>query len=313
MQSSPSSAPLEEPCARSTLPASVVGRQSPAIQKLPPVHRIRTTREVRLVLGWLRGKTREVLPEYSAVRRTPNRGLPSDLADAERGLAFAAQRQEIERSLREPPRRPQAERPLFVELLGTGQGGVMTMTLPESGAPCLPIFSTPFRAADYIRTVHLPGARVRYLSSSPLEVVKMLRDLRRMRIDEFALDPCPRCSGFTIIASKSVKTADEAIDIWCIWKATELARMDLYLDHARASARAGQLEVARDVAYETVAHVNFEDPRAHLLLGEIAVSVRDRTLLREARRFLQFFGLDSWERRLDTAIRSGSPDFEFAE
>jgi len=40
-------------------------------------------------------------------------------------------------------------------------------------------------------------------------------------------------------------------------------------------------------------------------------ALQDRPMLREAKAFLQFFQLDSWERRLDEAILSGSPVFEF--
>jgi len=44
---------------------------------------------------------------------------------------------------------------------------------------------------------------------------------------------------------------------------------------------------------------------------QIALALQDRTLLREAKAFLQFFQLNSWERRLDEVVQSGSPDFEF--
>jgi len=265
------------------------------------------------MLNWLkRSKQRKKLPEYAEIRRKPNRELPSELAERETGLAFVSQREEIERSLREPPRRPQAESPLFVELIAASGVGVVTMTLPEGGIPCLPIFSSPFRAADYVRTHLDRGPAVKYLSSSPLELVAMLRDLRGMGIEQFALDRCPRCSIFTTIGSASITTADEAVTCWSIWKATELARLDLYLSYALASARVGHLTTAREVTLETVAHVSFEEPRAHFLLGQIAVALRDRALLREAKAFLQFFQLDRWEHRLEEAVRSGSPDFEFS-
>ncbi|HXU34644.1 MAG TPA: hypothetical protein VN851_29045 [Thermoanaerobaculia bacterium] len=176
----------------------------------------------------------------------------------------------------------------------------------------MPIFSTPFRAADYIRVLLGSGPAVKYLSSSSLELVAMLRDLRGMGIEQFALDRCPRCNIFTAIDSASITTAEAAIDCWTIFKATELARLDLYLSHALRIARAGELDAAREVALETVAHVSLEDPRAHLLLGQIAVALQDRPLLREARAFLQFLQLTSWERKLDEAVRTGSPDFEFA-
>ena len=206
---------------------------------------------------WLkRERPRDEMPEYVAVRRTPNRGIPSELAEREAGQAYVAQREAIQRSLLNPPRRPQAERPLFVGLLAASHAGVVTMTLPESGSPCLPIFSTPFRAADYVRTLLARGPAVKYLSSSPRQLVEMLRDLRGMGIEQFALDRCPRCSVFSAIGSASMQTADDAIDCWSIWKATELARLDLYLSHAQASARAGELAAARKVVLETVAHVS---------------------------------------------------------
>lgn len=264
------------------------------------------------MLNWLkRGRSRDGMPEYAAIRRTANRGLPSDLADREAGDTFASQREAIELALRAPPRRPQEQSPLFVELLAASEGGVVTITLPDSESRCLPIFTSPFRAADYIRTLLTRGPAVQYLSSSPLELVRMLRDLREMGIETFALDRCPRCSIFTAIGCASLATADDAITCWSITKATELARLDLYLSHARASARAGELETAREVVLETIAHVSFEDPRAHLLLGKIAIALKDRPMLREAKAFLHFFKQDSWESRLDEADRSGGSDFEF--
>lgn len=263
-------------------------------------------------LNWLkRRRPGDGIPEYAAIRRTPSRGLPPDLADREASEAFTAQREVIERSLREPPRRPQEQSPLFVELLAASEGGVMTITLPGRDSRCLPIFTSPFRAADYIRTLLARGPAVTYLSSSPLELVRMLQDVRPAGIETFALDRCPRCNSFTTISCASIATADDAIRCWSIWKASQLARLDLYLGYAQASARAGKLEAARDVVLETIAHVSFEDRRAHLLIGQIAVALHDRPMLREAKAFLRFFRLDSWERRLDEVAGSGGLDLEF--
>lgn len=263
------------------------------------------------MFDWLkRGRSRDEMPEYRSIRRTPNRGLPSDLEEREASQAFATQREAIERSLREPPHRPHEQSPLFVELLAANQKGVVTMTLSDR-TQCLPVFSTPFRAADYIRTFLARGPAVKYLSSSPLELVGMLQDVRGMGIEHFALDRCPRCNIFTTIGCASITTAEDVINCWAIWKASELARLDLYLSYAQASARTGELEEAREVVLETIAHVSLEDPRAHLLLGQIAVALQDRAILLEAKAFLKFFELNSWERRLDQVDRSGTTDFEF--
>jgi len=261
------------------------------------------------MLDWLKGR-RERAPEYAAVRNTPTRGLPSELAALEASETFRSQRDEIECSLRQRPHRPEPESALFVELLAADGAGVVTMTLPDGVAPCLPIFSSPFRAADYVRTQLDHGPPVRYLSSSPIGLIEMLRDLREMSVNRFALDRCPRCEIVMAIESASIETVDDVVSCWSVVKATELARSDLYLNYAQASARAGELGMARDVALESVSHVGFEDPRAHFLIGQIAIALHDRALLREAKAFLRFFQLGSWEGRLDEAIRSGSPDFE---
>lgn len=262
------------------------------------------------MLDWLKRQwSRERLAEYTAIRNIPNRGLPPDLSEQEMSPAFMTQCKEIERSLHEPAQRPQADKPLFVELFLNDGARVLTLNRPDDGTPCLLVFSTPFRATDYANAQFNGGSAVTYLSSSPAELAIMLRDLRRRGIEQFALDCCPRCDVFTVFGSASVKTADDAINIWAISKAIELARRDLYLNYALVAARAGKLDRAREVLLESVAHVSYEDPRTHYLLGQIAVALRDRTLLREARAFLRHFQLESWERRLDAAIRSGSPDF----
>src|SRR6266704_1412458 len=181
------------------------------------------------MLNWLTGKrNRKELPEYSALRAIPTRGVPPDLAAAEGSESFATSRENLERELRKLPR--------------------------------------------------------------------------------LALDRCPRCPVFTTVGTP--KTSDDLIGLWSIFKATQLTRGNLYFSYALESARAGRIEIALDVALETVGHVNLEDPRPHLLLGQVAVKLRDRELLREAKSFLQFFKLERWERKLDQVVQSGSPDFE---
>jgi hypothetical protein len=264
------------------------------------------------MLDWLtcRWKTKE-LPEYSALRSVPNRGIPPELAEMEASESFGTRRESIERDLQQPPRRPSCDEPLFTELLEAKGRGVVTMTLDDM--QCLPVFSSPFRAADYVQTLLPSGPSVHYLSSTPVQLVQMLRDVEGARVDHFALDRCPRCSIFPACAGGAIKTASDVVTLWCIHKATELARADLYFGYAQESARAGRLEIARDVALETAGHVSLEDPRLHLLLGELAVELRDRKLLREAKAFLRYLHLDQWERKLDQVVQTGSADFEDAD
>lgn len=263
------------------------------------------------MLECLTGKrNRKELPEYSVLRSIPTRGLPPDLAEAEESESFATSRENFERELRKLPRRPLEDEPLFTELLEAQGSGVVTINLPDHSGQCLPVFSTPFRAFDYVQTLLLSGPVVRYLSSSPLQLVRILRDTEASGIQTLDLDRCPRRSIFTTVGTCSLKTSDDLIGLWRIFKATLLARADLYFSYALESARAGQIEIARDVALETVGHVDLEGPRPHLLLGQVAVKLRDRELLRQAKSVLQFLKLDRWELKLDQVVESGSPDFE---
>jgi hypothetical protein len=63
------------------------------------------------------------------------------------------------------------------------------------------------------------------------------------------------------------------------------------------------------VALETVGHVTFEDPRPHLLLGQLGVELRDAVLVREARACLRSLKFHRWQQKLDEAVTAGSSDF----
>jgi hypothetical protein len=261
------------------------------------------------MLKWLfRHKKIDEVPHYSALKATPTRDLPPEVGEDEESQSFNARRDTLEQALLDPVQRPPIEAPLFTELLAKERGFV-TLTLPSDGAQCVPVFSTAFRAADYIRTLLNQGPRAQYLSSSPQQFVHMLRDLEEIGIERLTLDPCPRCQTLTIIDSRSIKVPDDAVRCWAIIKSSELARAELYFTHALESARTGFLELARDVALEAVGHVTMEDPRLHLLLGQVAIGLGDRRLLGEAKAFLDFFNFEQWRRKLSQVEESGALDF----
>lgn len=261
---------------------------------------------------WLTGKKKQKaeLPTYSGLQSNPCRGLPPELDQREASESFTIQRDALEQGLLEPARRPPLDEALFTQLLAI-EGGILTIDLPDS-TKCLPIFSTPIRAADYKQTVLDSGPATQYLCSTPLEFVRMLGDIKGAGIETFALDRCPRCDVFSAISAASINTADDMLTVWAISKATELARADTYLEFAVESAHAGQLVLAREVALETVGHVTLEDPRCHLLLGQIGVGLGDRKLVQEAKAFLRFLELDAWEQELDRVVETGTPDFSSA-
>jgi hypothetical protein len=158
------------------------------------------------MLDWLTGKrNRKQLPEYSALRATPTRGLPPDLAGAEESESFGISHENIEHELRKLPRRPVANEPLFMELLEANGSGVVTIILPDQSGQCLPVFSTALRAFDYVQMLLASGPAVRYLSSTPLELVQMLHDIEAIGIKTLALDRCPRCSIFTTTGTRALR------------------------------------------------------------------------------------------------------------
>src|SRR5260370_25555135 len=149
------------------------------------------------MLDWLTGKrNRKELPEYSALRLTPTRGVPPDLKEAEDSESFATSQENLQCELRKPPRRPLDDEPLFMELLEAKASGVVTLTLPDDDGRHLPVFSTPLRAFDYVQTLLARGPAVRYLYSSPLELVQMFHDIEAIGIKTLALDRCTRLSSF---------------------------------------------------------------------------------------------------------------------
>ncbi len=198
---------------------------------------------------WLTGRrTRSDVPGYSRLRAVPTRPLPSDLAREEAGESFVARREAIERSIGEPGRRPREDTPLFTELMTADGRGVISVPLPDDHGQCLPVFSSSFRAADYRQVLLAAGSAVRYVYSTATQLLGMLRDVEGVGIQTFTLDRCPRCSIMSTTRSNSLKSADDLLVLWTIHKATELARLDLYLAYVMASARARQFATACDVA-----------------------------------------------------------------
>jgi hypothetical protein len=263
-----------------------------------------------VVFSWLTGsKKAEYVPHYSALRENPTRGLPTELEQQEGSESFIALQESLQEDLLDGAQRPAIETTLFTMLIDSDRNFV-ALTLPEN-ARCIPVFSTPFRAADYIRGLLNRGPRLQYLCSNSIEFLQVVRNFEDSGIEWLVIDRCPRCSDVSIggIGVSSIKAPDDAVVLWVIHKAGELARAQLYCAFALESARAGKLELARDVALEAVGHVTMEDPRLHLLLGKIAIVRGDRRLLGEAKAFLEFFGMDSWHRKLSQSEESGAADF----
>ncbi|HEV7396856.1 MAG TPA: hypothetical protein VGN86_10135 [Pyrinomonadaceae bacterium] len=253
-------------------------------------------------------KNKQVLPCYAALQSIPTRALPPELVEKEESEFCATQRETIERQLLEPDRLPRHDEPFFTTLVA--KRGVITLELTGGRARCLPVFSTPVRGGDYVQTLLTDSSDVEYLCSSPQEFTKFLLDLRNVGVNTFTMDRCPRCDTFNAVDSDSITTTSRLLNLWAIFKATELSRANLYYEYAIELAKEGQLVVAREVVLETVGHVTMVDPRLHLLLGQLGIGLKDQKLVEEAQAFLEFLRMDRWKLKLDSIIASGIPDFE---
>lgn len=257
--------------------------------------------------SWFRRKKSAFeLPAYRRLDKAVSFGLPDELAEQERSDAFRQSRDSVESGLLQPPLRPDDDQPFFSELINPG-GELFTITLPD-GESCLPIFSEPLRTLDYVRT-WIRGEKHLYFSSTPRQLTEMLVKLQQEGLKSFVLDPCPRCDITLVVRSESLRTPEDVLRVWAVSQATRIARANLYYDYALRIARDGRMEVARDVALETVGHVSMHDARPHMLLGRLGVALKDRRLVREARAFLRVLRDDQLEKQLAAEAKSGKPDF----
>ena len=252
------------------------------------------------------------VPEYSALVRVPNRGLPEELRVVEASKSYKASRDALEVSILEGPERPSLNESVFWSFIRPRRDGFITRELSEGAGKLLLLFTRPVRAADYAQIFLRNGPTFSYLQLTPVELLSTLRDAGMdWGLREYALDLCPRCGMTVTRECLSALDADYLVRLWCRYTATARSRAELYIGAAVTAARDRRLGRARDVLLEAVGHVTAEDARMHLLLGQLAVALEDRVLLEEARHFLRFCAPETWERRLDEIVRTGSPDYEW--
>ncbi len=249
------------------------------------------------MLRWLSPKKGD-FPSYSLLEAVPCRGIPQELADRENSADAQERRARVESGLVAQVGDESA--PGFATFLKAGNG-LLQLRLPECEGGCLLVFSSPLRAADYAK-VQAPGRTFEYFCSSAEQVASVVAEFRtHAGISHVALDRCPRCSVLTAVAASSLDSGARVMQTWRIFKATEISRRNLYLEYAQAAAKAGQFLVARDVTLELVGHVTAEDPCAHLLLGKLAIQLRDKQLLRQAQDFLLLLKQSAYVEELQDA------------
>jgi hypothetical protein len=237
------------------------------------------------MLRWFSRARKDTVPFYSLLKAVPSRGLPPDLAEREASSDYQQWRDRIEADLVAQP--VDEDVPNFLTFLKAGNG-LLQLRLDGQEGGCLLAFSNPLRASDYASEA-APEQSFEYFCSSAKDVVFVIRHfVEQAGVTHVALDRCPRCNVFCTIHAASLNSATKVIQAWQIAKASQIARSGLYWDYARSAARNGHFLCARDVALELVGHVTAEDPRCHLLLGKLAIQLKDRQLLGEAKKFLAF-------------------------
>jgi len=248
-------------------------------------------------------RSRSDLPYYTAVERTRPGKIRGDFSELENSPEIDRLRAEFESELLSPPRLPAEDEPLLTSLL-VAPSGFFTVTLPNS-TPCLLIFSTPLRAAEYAR-IHAGPLQLSYLSSTPREFVQMLGDLRsRGNIQSFGLDVCPHCMTFAVLNTNSILTPAGVVKIWAIHKSGQLARESVYFARAQAAARRGDFQEAKEVALEAIQHVTTDSARLHLLLGKVALSLKEKEIFGEAEAFLEFLRAKPSAQEILAAVETG--------
>ncbi len=244
------------------------------------------------------------LPHYKALQRNHSGKARGHLSDLEKSPEIDELRTKFQTELLSQPRRPEQDQPLLTTFI-TGPKGFFTIKLPGS-IPCLLSFSSPIRAVDYAR-VHARELRLKYLSSTAHEYAQLLSNLRHSgAIQNFAVDVCPHCLTFPAVQIKELTTAADIIKIWAIYKSAELARESMYYAHAKKAAEGGDLQEARESSLQAIQHVSMESARFHLLLGKIGIALKDKDLLRDARRFLEFLHAEQALQQLNAIEQSGN-------
>jgi hypothetical protein len=175
-------------------------------------------------------------------------------------------------------------------LVDIATGGLITVTNP--GHFTLPVFTSGFAAADYIKVKSLAGGIHRFPSDSWVTYVQRWRD---DGIDSFVLDFCPRCgNGLAIPIKEEELTEQQLLSLWAVrmtsrnYQAQKLIRA--YLDTSSDNGQATGRKEKRKLLEELRDHVDCGVPYVHWLIAIEAGIDRDEEVRQESIRRLEEFG-----------------------
>jgi hypothetical protein len=279
--------------------------------------------------GGQRGRVRgdrsiaeDALPHYSALDQNAKLDVPEALRAAAKSDLLIDRAQELQKRLMSPPNRPPDDQSLFTFFVASEQVGVITYQAPLSGT-CVPVFMAAIDAGEYKRLL-LRDIQTRYMVSSAVQFLKMVRDVEPTGVRTIAFNRCPRFAADSVrlptgvvfnlhdpgmIATRFLQTPSDVIEVWSVHTAKRHALVEVSLAFALKEARAGHLEIARDIALDALGHITLNEPHLHLVLGQAAIGLRDARLFGEARAFLEFLKRPELTAALDRAHAAGVPDF----
>jgi hypothetical protein len=242
------------------------------------------------MFNFLRRRRASQPPTYTGLEALARQETPATLLQAEESSEFRARQDALVQHLMSVDVRPGVTAPAFFSLR-TGQGGVLTIPMPNDSGQCVPIFTSPYRAADYCRVVFQSADAMQYAVSSATEVTRMFPHFLAAGITSLTVDRCPRCAVFAAAVISAEKRSEDLLSLWAIAQASRASRVELWLDFAGDAFRRGDAAAARDVLMQCVAHVSGEDRRVHLFMREVAQKLGNRRLEQEAEAFLQFLAV----------------------
>ncbi len=262
------------------------------------------------MLDWIKQRfASDPSPMYTAIKRVPQRELPAVLLEVEQSDQHHVELAAGRATWREAPLRPADDAPLLTTIKAAAGAAFITVDLPEG--PCLPLFTSPFRALDYAGVRLGQTANVPVVVSSAADLVAVAPRLTQSGVVSVAVDICPRCATFAFVGVEELVSTDKVITLCSVILGARDARRELYLRDAEARLGWEDRRYAREVALAVVAHVDAEDPRPHWLIGQIAIADHNPREFREALRFLQLLGLQGWCTRLEDGWKQRAPSLDY--